>query len=148
MADSKSDSTNLSYYQRYLKSARKFAIVGAVGTAAGLLVLMTATEPLRTAGLVVFLIGALASALGGSSMLPHNAVRAFARQCAQNPSREAAEGLIEALNSRRKIRLSSRSLVILAQAAAGCQHLEDGEALSEKIQQACKDHIVRKSFLG
>ncbi len=137
-----------SYYERYRGSARRFAVVGVAGLAAGGLSLAASGGGIVQAlGLIVVLIGAVTLALGGSSLLPHNAVRAFARQCVQTPGREIAQGLLDALTARKKIRVASSGIFMVDQALARYAQTEDAdEALLEKLREARKNNLVEKRF--
>lgn len=137
-----------SYYERYRSSARRFAVVGVAGLAAGGASLAASGGGLVQAlGLVVVLIGAVTLALGGSSLLPRNAVRAFARQCAQTPGREMAQGLLDAMTARKKIRMAPSSIFMVDQAVARYAQTEGtDEDLLDKLREARANNLVPKRF--
>ena len=100
-----------------------------------------------TASLLLAAVGAFLLIIGGSSLRPHNMVKAFAQQCTQQPCREAAEGLLTAIQSSRKIRLVQRSIDSVSFAIEVYECLDDADAeLVQQLRDAMDTHIAKKAF--
>ena len=100
-----------------------------------------------TASLLLAAVGAFLLIIGGSSLRPHNMGKAFAQQCTQQPCREAAEGLLTAIQSSRKIRLVQRSIDSVSFAIEVYECLDDADAeLVQQLRDAMDTHIAKKAF--
>ena len=85
--------------------------------------------------------------IGGSSLRPHNLVKAFAQQCAREPCHEIAQGLLEAIESDRKIRLVQKSIDSVDFAIEVYECLDDADPeLIRKLREAKEQHIAKKVF--
>ena len=65
----------------------------------------------------------------------------------QNPTRDVAEGLLNALEAQRKVRLTAASLQMIEKAVLvyACSANAD-KALAERMAQALGDRVVKKTF--
>ena len=92
-------------------------------------------------------VGAFLLIIGGSSLRPHNMVKAFAQQCTQEPCREAAEGLLTAIQASPKIRLVQKSIDSVSFAIELYECLDDADAeLVQQLRDAVEAHIAKKAF--
>ncbi len=135
------------FYRRYRAAARKFEAAGAAMCAAGLAYNVAFSEFARWPGLVAAGTGICVFALGAASLRPHNAVKSFALQCLEHPDSEHARGLLDALEARKKIRLTAASSQLLGKAilAYACAESADKE-LAERLAKAMREHVAGKVF--
>ena len=135
------------YYDRYRAAATRFEVIGCILLIAGVLLHFILGQSMMTPSLLLAAVGAFLLIIGGSSLRPHNMVKAFAQQCTQAPCREAAEGLLTALHSSKRIHLVRRSIdqVNLAVETYACQDDAD-TALADELREAVSSHITKKVF--
>ena len=134
-------------YKNYLKTCRLLELAGGViliGT-----ILLNEFLHLETRGFVIpaALIGAVVLALGGSSIRPHNQVKAFAVQLYRSPIREVAEATLAALRAAKTVRLTPRHHAMVTAAIRSYAAAPDADPeLAEKLSAAAEQY-VRKGFL-
>ena len=80
------------YYSRYRAAATRFEIIGCILLLIAVLLHVVLGNSILTVSLLLAAVGAFLLIIGGSSLRPHNMVKAFAQQCTQEPCREAAAG--------------------------------------------------------
>ena len=135
------------YYSRYRAAATRFEIIGCILLLIAVLLHVVLGSSILTASLLLAAVGAFLLIIGGSSLRPHNMVKAFAQQCTQQPCREAAEGLLTAIQSSRKIRLVQRSIDSVSFAIEVYECLDDADAeLEQQLRDAMDTHIAKKAF--
>lgn len=135
------------YFLRYRGAARRFEVIGIVLILIAIILNLTIGSSLSTITLLVAAIGAFLLIIGGSSLRPHNLVKAFAQQCAREPCHEIAQGLLEALESDRKIRLVQKSINELNIAIGMYEQMDDADPeLVRKLYEAMEQHIAKKVF--
>lgn len=136
-----------SYFSRYRAAAIRFEIIGGALLLIAIVLNLIAGKTLLTVSLLLAAIGAFLLIIGGSSLRPHNLVKAFAQQCAREPCNEIAQGLLEAIECDRKIRLVQKSIdsVDFAIEVYECLDGADPE-LIRKLREAKEQHIVKKAF--
>lgn len=134
-------------YKRYRAMSRRFELIGAAIFAAGVLCYAAFGNYVKWPGLALGFIGFCAAALGAAALRPHNVIKSFALQCMQNPTRDVAEGLLNALEAQRKVRLTAASLQMIEKAVLvyACSANAD-KALAERMAQALGDRVVKKKF--
>lgn len=141
------NATESSYYQRYRGAAVRFQVIGGVLLLIGIL----ADRILGTSMLAVSLIfagpGALLLIVGGSSMRPHNLVKAFAQQCAREPGREIAQGLLDALTQSKKVHLVGNSIRMVENAIGIYEETGDADPeLVGQLRAAAGERILKRAF--
>ena len=134
-------------YKSYLKTCRLLELVGGViliGT-----ILLNEFLHLGTRGFVIpaALIGAVILALGGSSIRPHNQVKAFAVQLYRSPIREVAEATLAALQAAKTVRLTPRHHAIVTAAVEGYSAAPDSDPELAAQLSAAAEQYVKKGFL-
>ena len=134
-------------YKSYLKTCRLLELVGGVilvGT-----ILLHEFLHLETRGFVIpaALIGAVILALGGSSIRPHNQVKAFAVQLYRSPIREVAEAALAALRAAKTVRLTPRHHAIVTAAVEGYSAAPDSAPELAAQLSAAAEQYVKKGFL-
>ncbi len=136
-----------SCYARYRAAARRFEAAGAAIFAAGLACNAAFKEFARWPGPLAMGIGVCVWALGAASLRPHNEVKAFAMQCLECPDAEHAQGLLDALEARKKVRLTPASSRLVGKAvlAYACAESADRE-LAERLAKAVSDRVANKPF--
>ncbi len=135
------------YYSRYRAAATRFEIIGCIVALAAVFLHVIFGRGLLTVSLFLVAIGAFLLIIGGSSLRPHNMVKAFAQQCTNDPCLESAQGLLEAIRSSRKIRLVQKSINDVNFAIEVYECLDDADAeLIQQLRDAVAEHIVKKAF--
>ena len=138
-------SPSSSYFQRYRSTALRFEIIGGALLVAGLLINTMFSGPALIPSLLLVAVGGGMFVLGGSSRKPHNIVKAFARQLLQTPSDEFAQGLLEALELRPKLRLLASSIQVVQAAVELYASSDEADPeLAEQLQQALATRVVKK----
>lgn len=136
-----------SYYKRYCAAAKRFELIGGVLLGAGILCDVVFGAPVIAVSVLTAGIGGCLLAIGGASLRPHNVIKSFARQCLQEPSDEFARGLLEALESEKKIRLVASSIQLVEGAVALYSQFDDADPeLSSRLQRALEERVVKKMF--
>lgn len=137
----------LSYFRRYRAAAVRFEIIGGALLAAAVLLTLLPGGSLLSLGLLLAAVGAFLLLIGGSSLRPHNLVKAFAQQCAREPGHEIAQGLLDAMQCAGRIRLVQRSIDSVDFAIQVYECLDDADpALIQQLRQAKQEHLARKAF--
>lgn len=135
------------YFSRYRAAATRFEIIGCILALIAVFLHVIFGKGLLTVSLFLVAVGAFLLIIGGSSLRPHNMVKAFAQQCTQDPCLEAAQGLLEAIQSSRKIRLIQKSINDVNFAIEVYECLDDADtALVQQLRDAVDAHIVKKAF--
>ena len=135
------------YYSRYRAAAIRFEVIGGVLLAVGILLNLLFSASLSTASLLIAAAGAFLLVIGGSSLRPHNLVKAFAQQCMREPSREMAQGLLDALHSSKRIRLMGRSIQVVQAAVEVYANTEDADPdIVDQLRRTVADSVVKKMF--
>lgn len=135
------------YYSRYRAAAVRFEVVGCILLLIAVLLHAIVGGSILTISLLLAAVGAFLLILGGSSLRPHNMVKAFAQQCAQEPCREAAEGLLTAIQSSPKISLVQKSIESVSFAVEVYECLDDADpGLVQQLRDAMEAHIAKKAF--
>ena len=134
-------------YKNYLKTCRLLELAGGViliGT-----ILLNEFLHLETRGFVIpaALIGAVILALGGSSIRPHNQVKAFAIQLYRRPIREVAEAALAALRAAKTVRLTPRHHAIVTAAIEAYSAAPDSDPELAAQLSAAAEQYVKKGFL-
>lgn len=138
---------NASYYSRYCGAAKRFELVGGAVLLIAIVLNLATHNKLFSFTLLLAALGALLLIIGGSSLRPHNLVKAFAQQCAREPGREIAQGLLDAIQSDKKIRLVQRSINDVETAIGIYAQSEDADpALIRQLHEAKDAHIAKKAF--
>lgn len=136
-----------SYYERYRGAARRFELIGGALLVIAIVLNLATGNRLFTVTLLVAAVGAFLLIIGGSSLRPHNLVKAFAQQCAREPGHEIAQGLLDAIESDKKIRLVQKSINEVEMAIGIYEQLEDSDPeLIRKLHEATQSHIAKKAF--
>lgn len=136
-----------SYYNRYRGAARRFELIGGALLLIAIILNLATGNRLFTVALLVAAAGAFLLVIGGSSLRPHNLVKAFAQQCAREPGHEIAQGLLDAMESDKKIRLVQRSINEVEMAIGIYEQLEDADPeLIRQLHAAKEAHIAKKAF--
>lgn len=136
-----------SYYERYRGAARRFELIGGALLVIAIVLNLATGNRLFTVTLLVAAVGAFLLIIGGSSLRPHNLVKAFAQQCAREPGHEIAQGLLDAIESDKKIRLVQKSINEVEMAIGIYEQLEDSDPeLIRKLREAEQSHIAKKAF--
>lgn len=136
-----------SYYNRYRSAARRFELIGGALLLIAIILNLATGNRLFTVALLVAAAGAFLLVIGGSSLRPHNLVKAFAQQCAREPGHEIAQGLLDAMESDKKIRLVQRSINEVELAIGIYEQLEDADPeLIRQLRDAMDTHIAKKAF--
>ena len=92
-------------------------------------------------------IGAVILAIGGSSLTPHNQVKAFAGQLYRNPVRDVAEAMLAVLRAAKTVRLTPRHYTMVTAAIQGyCAAPDADPELAEQLSAAAGQY-VKKGFL-
>lgn len=134
-------------YTRYRATARRFELAGAALLAAGVICYMAFGDYVKWPGVALGGIGLCVFALGAASLRPHNVVKSFALQCMQNPNEEYARGLLDAITSERRIRLTMRSIRMVEGAVITYAHTENADKeLAERLAAAMHEHLVKKTI--
>ncbi|MGI6180612.1 MAG: hypothetical protein ACOYIE_00880 [Agathobaculum sp.] len=142
-----SNRSNNSYYQRYRGAAIRFQVIGGILLAAGIGANFLFDSSMLVVSLIFAGPGAFLLITGGSSMRPHNLVKAFAQQCIREPSREMAQGLLDALTQQKSVRLLNNSLQLVHNAVAVYEQTEDADPqLVQQLHEAAEERIVKKVF--
>ena len=135
------------YYSRYRAAAIRFEVIGGVLLAVGILLNLLFSASLSTASLLIAAAGAFLLVIGGSSLRPHNLVKAFAQQCTREPCDESAQGLLEALSSSSRIRLVQKSMNEVNAAIETYALQQDADAsLVQQLRDAMDKHITKQVF--
>ncbi len=134
-------------YKNYVKTCRIFELAGG-----GILIgsiLLNELLHLNSRGFVIpaAIIGAIILAIGGSSLLPHNQVKAFAGQLYQNPVREVAEAMLAALRAAKSVRLTPRHYTIVNSAIQNYSAAPDADPELAAELAATAEQYVKKGFL-
>lgn len=136
-----------SYYSRYRAAALRFEVIGGALVAVGIAVNLAVGPASLAVSLFLAAIGAFLLIIGGASLRPHNLVKAFAQQCTREPCTEAAQGLLEAIRSDKKIRLVGKSIDEVNFAIELYESLDSADAaLVQQLREAVEQHIVKKVF--
>ena len=134
-------------YKNYLKTCRAFELAGGailIGS-----ILLNELLHLQARGFVIpaAVIGAVVLALGGSSIQPHNQVKAFAGQLYRNPVREVAEAMLSVLLAVKTVRLTPRHHAIVTAAVEGYSAAPDSDPELAAQLSAAAEQYVKKGFL-
>ena len=134
-------------YKNYLKTCRTFELAGGailIGS-----ILLNELLHLQARGFVIpaAVIGAVVLALGGSSIQPHNQVKAFAVQLYRSPIREIAEATLAALQAAKTVRLTPRHHAIVTAAVEGYSAAPDSDPELAAQLSAAAEQYVKKGFL-
>lgn len=136
-----------SYYNRYRGAAIRFELIGGALLLIAIILNLATSSRFFTAALLVAAVGAFLLVIGGSSLRPHNLVKAFAQQCAREPGHEIAQGLLDAMQSDKKIRLVQKSINEVEMAIGIYEQMEDADPeLIGKLRDAKETHIAKKAF--
>lgn len=136
-----------SYFSRYRTAAIRFEVIGGILLLIAIVLNLIAGAALLTISLLLVAVGAFLLIIGGSSLRPHNLVKAFAQQCAREPCHEIAQGLLEAIESSPKIRLVQKSIDSVDFAIEVYECLDDADPeLIRKLREAKAQHIAKKIF--
>ena len=136
-----------SYFSRYRAAAIRFEIIGGVLLLVAIVLNLLVGNSLLPVSLLLAAFGAFLLIIGGSSLLPHNLVKAFAQQCAREPGHEIAQGLLDAIESDKKIRLVQKSIDSVDFAIEVYECLDDADPeLIRKLREAKETHIAKKAF--
>lgn len=137
----------LSYYQRYRGAAVRFQVIGGVLLLAGIAAHLIFGASAMAISLIFAGPGAFLLVTGGSSMRPHNLVKAFAQQCAREPGREMAQGLLDALTQHKQVRLLGNSVQLVQNAIEAYAETEGADPeLSRQLREAAEARISKKVF--
>ncbi len=133
-------------YKNYVKTCRIFELAGGfilIGS-----ILLNELLHLQARGFVIpaALIGGAILAIGGSSLLPHNQVKAFAGQLYQNPIREVAEAMLAALTAAKTVRLTPRHYTIVNNAIQNYGAMPDADPELAAQLSAAAEQYVRKGI--
>ena len=135
------------YYSRYRAAATRFEIIGCILLLIAVLLHVVLGSSILTASLLLAAVGAFLLIIGGSSLRPHNLVKAFAQQCTREPCDESAQGLLEALNSSSRIRLVQKSMNEVNAAIETYALQQDADAsLVQQLRDAMDKHITKQVF--
>ena len=135
------------YYSRYRAAATRFEIIGCILLLIAVLLHVVLGNSILTVSLLLAAVGAFLLIIGGASLRPHTMVKAFAQQCTQEPCREAAEGLLTAIQASPKIRLVQKSIDSVSFAIELYECLDDADAeLVQQLRDAVEAHIAKKAF--
>lgn len=134
-------------YRNYLKTCRTFELTGGVLLIGS--ILLNEFLHLETRGIVIpaALIGVVLLAIGGSSIRPHNQVKAFAGQLYRNPVREIAEAMLAVLQSGKTVRLTPRHYAMVAAAIQSYVSAPDSDPELAAQLSAAAEQYVKKGFL-
>ena len=136
-----------SYFNRYRAAAIRFEVIGGALLLVAIVLNLLAGNSLITISLFLAAIGAFLLIIGGASTRPHNLVKAFAQQCAREPGHEIAQGLLDAMQSEKKIRLVQKSIDDVTFAIEVYECLDDANPeLVRQLREALDTHIAKKSF--
>lgn len=136
-----------SYFSRYRAAAIRFEIIGGVLLVVAILLNLLLGKALLTLSLLLAAVGAFLLIIGGASLRPHNLVKAFAQQCAREPCHQIAQGLLEAMQSDKKIRLVQKSIDSVDFAIEVYECLDDADPeLLRQLREARETHIAKKAF--
>ena len=136
-----------SYFSRYRAAAIRFEIIGGVLLLVAIVLNLLIGNSLLPVSLLLAAFGAFLLIIGGSSLLPHNLVKAVAQQCAREPGHEIAQGLLDAIESDKKIRLVQKSIDSVDFAIEVYECLDDADPeLIRKLREAKETHIAKKAF--
>ena len=139
--------TEQSYYKRFRAAAIRFEVIGGALLAIGIGANFIFGNSMLAVSLIFAGPGALLLILGGSSLRPHNLVKAFAQQCMREPSREMAQGLLDALHSSKRIRLMGRSIQVVQAAVEVYANTEDADPdIVDQLRRTVADSVVKKMF--
>lgn len=137
----------LSYYQRYRTAAIRFEMIGGVLMLLGVGMNFLLHTSLSAVSLIFAGPGAFLLIIGGSSLRPHNLIKAFAQQCSREPCKESAQGLLDALESVKSVRLLKSSIQTVLMAVEIYSTTEDADPeLVDQLQVAIENRITQKSF--
>lgn len=138
---------NGTYYERYRAAATRFELIGGVLLGAGILLDYASGQALRTPAILFACIGAVLLLIGGSSLRPHNQIKAFAQQCTADPCNEMAEGLLQAIEQEKTVPLVQKSLDSVQLAIETYSGVIDvDETLLARLREASAAHLKRKRF--
>lgn len=141
------ENKNLSYYQRYRTAAIRFEVIGAALLLIGIGMNFVLHTSLSAVSLIFAGPGAFLLIIGGSSLRPHNLIKAFAQQCSREPCKESAQGLLEALESVKSVRLLKNSIQTIHLAVEIYSTSENADPkLIQQLQDAMEKRIIQKSF--
>lgn len=136
-----------SYYSRYRAAALRFEIIGGTLLLISIVLNLLTGRSTLPVSLLLAATGAFLLIIGGASLRPHNLVKAFAQQCAQEPCHEVAQGLLEAMQSDKKIRLVQKSIDSVTFAIEVYECLDDADPeLIRQLRETMDTHIAKKSF--
>lgn len=136
-----------SYFSRYRAAAVRFEIIGGALLLIAIVLNLITGNRLLTISLFLAAAGAFLLIIGGSSLRPHNLVKAFAQQCAREPGHEIAQGLLDAIQCEKKIRLVQKSIDSVDFAIEVYECLDDADPeLIRKLREAKEAHIAKKAF--
>ncbi len=142
-----SNRSNDSYYQRYRGAAVRFQVIGGILLAAGIGANFIFGSSMLAVSLIFAGPGAFLLITGGSSMRPHNLVKAFAQQCIREPSREMAQGLLDALTQQKNVRLLNNSIQLVHNAVYVYEQTDGADPeLVRQLREAAEARIVKKTF--
>lgn len=127
----------LSYDQRYRKTAQRFALVGGIIILAGVLLNQ----------FLVVIAGVLVFGYGYGSLQPVNQVKAFARQCAIEPGHEMAQGLLNSLECTKQLRMTKASIQLVQNAVEAYAQIPDTDLQRvQMLRDAVQTRVVKKLF--
>ena len=135
------------YYERYRAAATRFELIGGVLLGAGVLLDYASGQALRSLAILLACIGAILLLIGGSSLRPHNQIKAFAQQCAADPCDDMAKGLLQALEQEKTVPLMQKNLDSVQLAIEIYSGVVDAdETLITRLREAAATHLKRKRF--
>lgn len=135
------------YFERYLRTGKKFALIGGAILAVTLLLGEATGQSRHPVVTAVMAIGALLFVFGVMNLRPNNMVKAFAMQLKTAPDDDFAKGLLDALNHGRKIGLSRRSISLVEEAIAAYAAMENAQPeLTQALQKARETRIYKVTF--
>lgn len=143
----KQDPPKNEYLRRFTDMAKRFEAIGIVTVLTAVLINLSGNNSMKLLSFVIFAIGAIILAFGGSSALPHNLIKSFSMQCASEPNDLIAEGLLEAMERNRKTALTKSSLKNVYLAIETYAACEDADPeLVARLRQATDKHLTKKVF--
>ncbi len=88
------------------------------------------------------LVGGLLLLFGGSSAMPHNQIKAFARQLQISTNPAFAEGLLDALSRNRTVSVTRRTHTLVGNAILSYSSSPDADPdLVQKLDAAAAEHL-------
>lgn len=133
------------YLKKYIDMSTRFQNIGIAIVFFAIAVNYFGGASLRTISLLIFAIGAIALVFGGSSLRPHNLIKAFAQQCSNEPNDTIAAGLLEAMERNHVTKLTRNSLHMVYVAIEIYSSLPEADPeLSTRLQNASKNCLSKK----